>query len=66
LGGDCCAWPDRYVCDVEEKINGVKFGNRNIRILVKKTYFMRDSQLLGAASHAVNAMFNGDVPGVFS
>ncbi len=65
LGMDCCLWPDRYIERIEEEINRVKFGNKNIRIPVKKTYFMRDSQLLGAACNGINAIFNGDIPGFF-
>jgi predicted NBD/HSP70 family sugar kinase len=65
LGMDCCLWPDRYIERIEEEINRVKFGNKNIRIPVKKTYFMRDSQLLGAACNGINAMFHGDIPGLF-
>ncbi len=66
LGLDCCSWPDRYISRVEQEVNRLKFGNKNIRIPVKKTFFMRDSQLLGAACHGLNAMFNGDLPEIFS
>lgn len=63
LGGDCCAWPDRYIRQIEEEVNRLKFGNKNIRIPVRKTFFLYDSQLFGAACHAVNAMFNGELSG---
>ena len=66
LGSDCCSWPDRYISRIEQEINRIKFGNKNIQIPVKKTFFMRDSQLLGAACHSLNAMFSGDMPELFS
>lgn len=66
LGSHCCYWPDRYIRQIEDELNRVKFGNKNVRIPVKKVHFLMDAQLLGAACNAMNWIFNGEAPRVIT
>lgn len=62
LGMHCCYWPEKYIRQIEQEINRLKFGNKNVHIPVRKVHFLLDSQLLGAACNAMNWIFNGEAP----
>ncbi len=64
LGMDCAYWPEEYVQLLETEINEKKFGNREVRIPVKKTRFLYQSQVLGAACNAVSQVFSGELLGI--
>lgn len=61
LGMDCSYWPDKYIEQLEIAINERKFGNRNALIPVKKTRFLYQSQVLGAACNAISQVFHGEL-----
>lgn len=65
LGMDCTYWPEKYVALLESEINEKKFGNRDMRIPVKKTRFLYQSQVLGAACNAVSQVFSGELLEIF-
>lgn len=61
LGMDCTYWPDKYVELLEKEINKKKFGNRDMLVPVKKTHFLYQTQVLGAACNAISQVFNGEL-----
>ena len=61
LGMDCAYWPEKYVELLEAEINKKKFGNRDMQIPVKKTRFLYQTQVLGAACNAISQVFNGEL-----
>lgn len=61
LGMDCAYWPDKYIKLLENAINEKKFGNRDILVPVKKTRFLYQSQVVGAACNAISQVFNGEL-----
>lgn len=61
LGMDCSYWPERYVELLEETINQRKFGNLDRRVPVKKTRFLYQSQVMGAACNAIDQVFQGEL-----
>ncbi len=63
LGGDCNDWPDCYILELEEMINRRKFGNREITIHVRKSYYKERMQILGAACNAIDPAFKGEIFG---
>lgn len=63
LGMDCAYWPEKYVELLETEINRKKFGNREMEIPVKKTQFLYQTQVLGAACNAISQVFNGELLG---
>ena len=60
LGMTCVSWPDKYISLIEDKLNQMKFGNKDIRTPVRKVYFGEKAQLLGAACNAMNWVFDGE------
>lgn len=59
LGHDCVDWNDRYVDMLEDIINDKKLVHDHMRIPVRKAYFGRNAQLIGAAANVVNQAFKG-------
>lgn len=58
---DCGYWPEKYIKAMEEEINRRKFGNRDTVIPVKKTRFLYQTLVLGAACNAINQVFQGEL-----
>ncbi|MDO4343907.1 MAG: ROK family transcriptional regulator [Eubacteriales bacterium] len=58
---DCCSWPDKYIQMIEQDINKKRFGNGNILVPVKKTYFLHQTQVLGAACNIINMVYHGEL-----
>lgn len=61
LGHDGIEWRDSMVARLEDIVNEKKVAGDRQRILVKKAYFGKNAQLLGAAAHVVNQAFKGDL-----
>lgn len=61
LGHDCIEWRESLVTRLEDIVNEKKLANDNQRILVKKAYFGKNAQLIGAAANVVNQAFKGDL-----
>lgn len=59
LGNECMEWDDRYVYLLEEKVNEEKFTQNYGRVPIRKAYFGKDSQLLGAAANVLYKVFSG-------
>lgn len=62
LGNECMDWDDKYVYLLEEKVNEEKFTQNYGRVPIRKAYFGKDSQLLGAAANVLYYMFSGKLP----
>ena len=62
LGNECMDWDDKYVYLLEEKVNEEKFTQNYGRVPIRKAYFGKDSQLLGAAANVLYHMFSGKLP----
>lgn len=58
---DCTYWPDKYIQMLEDDINNRIFENGGVRIPVKKTKFLYQSQVLGAACNAIHQVFLGEL-----
>ena len=61
LGSDSTFWPDRYLTMLEDEVNRRRFVDWDERILVKRSYFMRDASLMGAACNAISPIFLGEL-----
>lgn len=61
LGYDGIDWPETYVKRLEELINERKIAQDGWRIPVKKAYFGKQAQLVGAAALVVNSVFKGEL-----
>lgn len=59
LGNECMDWDDKYVYLLEEKANQEKFTQNYGRVPIRKAYFGKDSQLLGAAANVLYQIFRG-------
>lgn len=59
LGNECMDWDDQYVYLLEEKVNKEKFIQNYGRVPIRKAYFGKDSQLLGAAANVLFQIFRG-------
>lgn len=59
LGNDSTFWPDRYLSMLEDEVNRRRFVDWDERILVKRSYFLRDAALMGAACNAISPVFAG-------
>ena len=59
LGGDCMDWAGRHVQTLEESLNRTDTGGG---IPVRRAYFGREAQLVGAAANVVHQLFQGRVP----
>ncbi|SDF93158.1 ROK family transcriptional regulator [Marvinbryantia formatexigens] len=61
LGHDCIDWDERLVGRLEELVNERKVVHDQRPLPVKKAYFGKEAQLIGAACNAVDQMFRGFV-----
>lgn len=60
IGHDCIDWPQRYVTRLQQLVNERKMV-RTADIPVRKAYFGKQAQLVGAAANAVAQVFRGDL-----
>ena len=61
LGYDGIDWPEDYVKKLEILINDRKIAQDGWNIPVKKAYFGKQAQLVGAAALVVNSIFKGEL-----
>lgn len=61
LGYEGIDWPDEYVQKLEQLVNTRKIAQDGWNIPVKKAYFGKQAQLVGAASLVVNGIFKGEI-----
>ena len=61
LGYDGIDWPEDYVKILEILINDRKIAQDGWNIPVKKAYFGKQAQLVGAAALVVNSIFKGEL-----
>lgn len=61
LGHDCIDWDERHVRRLEELVNERKVVHDQSPLPVKKAYFGKEAQLIGAACNVVNQMFKGEL-----
>lgn len=61
LGNDSVFWSDRHLQLVEDLVNERRFVAWDRRILVRRSYFMKDAALMGAACNAALHIFNGNL-----
>ena len=61
LGYDGIDWPEDYVKKLEVLINDRKIAQDGWNIPVKKAYFGKQAQLVGAAALVVNSIFKGEL-----
>ena len=61
LGYDGIDWPEDYVKKLEILINDRKITQDGWNIPVKKAYFGKQAQLVGAAALVVNSIFKGEL-----
>ncbi len=61
LGNDSVYWPDRYLQMVEDLVNERRFVAWDHRIIVRRSHFMKDAALMGAACNAALHIFNGNL-----
>jgi len=61
LGYDGIDWPEDYVKKLEMLINDRKIAQDGWNIPVKKAYFGKQAQLVGAAALVVNSIFKGEL-----
>lgn len=59
LGHDCVEWQNRHVQLLEALLNENKIVQDNERIIVRKTAFGKDAQLVGAAAKVAEEIFKG-------
>lgn len=59
LANECIDWDDKYVYLLEEKVNEEMFIRNYGRIPIRKSYFGKDSQLLGATANVLYQIFKG-------
>lgn len=61
LGHDCIDWNEKYIKLLENILNEKRMIHDSNRIDVRKAYFGKDAQLVGAATHIVNQVFKGNI-----
>ena len=61
LGYDGIFLPDKYIELLENEINSKKFTDDFFHVYVKKPYFLKDSQLFGAACNVITQVFSGEL-----
>lgn len=61
LGYDGVHLPEKYVKQLEDGINELKFARDRSRTGVKRAYFGEDSQLLGAVCNVLNQVYEGNI-----
>ena len=59
LGHDCMDWDEKYVQMLENIVNEKKVVHDQRRIHVKKAFFGKKAQLIGAAANVVDQAFKG-------
>ena len=59
LGHDCMEWQEQYVQLLENLVNANKIAQDERRILVRKAFFGKNAQLVGAAANVVDQIFKG-------
>lgn len=59
LGHDCIEWDEKYVRLLEDRINDRKMAQDGSRVLVRKAFFEKNAQLIGAAVNIANQAFKG-------
>ena len=61
LGHDCMDWSETYVRQLEQLINEQKMAQGQERIPVRKAYFGKNAQLVGAAANVADQAFRGNL-----
>lgn len=61
LGHDCIDWDEKYVQLLEDIINEKKMVHDLSRVHVRKAFFGKNAQLIGAAANIVNQAFKGEI-----
>ena len=61
LGHDCIDWKDSLTARLEDIVNEKKLANDHQRIPVRKAFFGKSAQLVGAAANVVNQAFQGNL-----
>lgn len=61
LGNDAIYWPDRHIAALEALINERRFVEWGQPIQVRRSYFMQDAALMGAACNAISHIFQGEL-----
>lgn len=61
LGYDTVYWSEEYIKLLEGRINERKFSDSQRRTFVKKAYFGRDAQLMGAVCNVLIQIFRGNL-----
>ncbi len=61
LGNDAIYWPDRHIAELEALINERRFVEWSQPIQVRRSYFMQDAALMGAACNAISHIFQGEL-----
>ena len=59
LGHDAVFWDDKYISLLEQIVNERKLAHDNTKIAIKKAYFGKNAQLIGAAANVANEAFKG-------
>ena len=61
LGNSSAYWHDEYLHMLEDIVNQRRFVDWDTRILVKRSYFLEDAALMGAACNAAASIFAGNL-----
>ena len=61
LGNDAIYWPDRHIAALEALINERRFVEWSQPIQVRRSFFMQDAALMGAACNAISHIFQGEL-----
>lgn len=61
LGYDCIDWDEKYIQLLEETIHEKRMVQDRGRIPVRKAFFGKNAQLIGAAANIVNQAFKGEL-----
>ncbi|MGN0159576.1 MAG: ROK family protein [Brotaphodocola sp.] len=61
LGHDCMDWDDTYVAMLEDIVNERMMLHTRNRLPVRKAYFGKNAQLVGAAANVVVQLFKGEL-----
>lgn len=61
IGHNGVWWPEKYLQELEEKVNERKFSNRQIRTKVVKAGYLDKTAVLGGACNAIQQYFQGEL-----
>ena len=61
LGNSSAYWHDEYLRMLEDIVNQRRFVDWDTPILVKRSYFLQDAALMGAACNAAASIFAGNL-----